>query len=106
MISIDRLAQNLIANKRVEFSFHLQSDNHELALICVKECEEYDLAEYDVEYQRGEFFQIGPAKQSEEVVPSELCFPDLQAAGDAILKRRAEILNIPWGEDAENDVQL
>ena len=94
MKDIEKLAEILINEKTVGFSF-LSPDGKDS--VKVRECKNYDFLEYDIEYKEGDMFEIGPTKLSDKIIQTNLEFNDKQAAGNAVLKLRANKLGISWG---------
>lgn len=95
---LEKLAAELMSKKRVAFSFTPTGQSECKGLVLVRECEEYDFLEYGEEFKLGEMFEIGPAKPQAEIVHTELRFSSVQEAGNAVLKRRAELLGEVWGD--------
>jgi hypothetical protein len=94
MDSLHDVARCLIENKAVCFSCRLAGSPSERLSLSVKECEEHDLAEYDVPFERGGYFEIGPAKPKLASMFVNMAFKDVREAGDAILQARVELLGI------------
>ena len=90
------LANELIRRKRVSFSFNLRATPQERGAVTVRECEDYDFAEYGEEYVEGEMFAVGPAAPAHKILATELVFESINAAGMAVLKEVALILGRPW----------
>jgi hypothetical protein len=90
------IANELIQRKCVSFSFNLPGAMQERAAVTVRECEDYDFAEYEEEYVEGEMFAVGPAAPAHKVLATELVFESVNAAGTAVLKEVARILGNPW----------
>jgi hypothetical protein len=89
----------LLATKRVvEFSFLPAVPEQTECAVSVRECDEADFAEYGEEPETGAMFEVGPPLQAQPLIETKLRFSTMQQAGDAVLKRRAEILGVPWGD--------
>lgn len=93
-----RLVQLLIENRRVAFSFVLL-DSKVACSVRIRECEEYDSAEYGEEYAPGEMFEVGPPKVESAVIETQFIFANLQEAGNAVLRERARILGVTWDDE-------
>ena len=94
--TLSRLATELVQRKRVSFSFCLAGGGNQRAAVTVRECEDYDFAEYGEEYKEGEMFAVGPAAPAHKPTATKLEFESIHAAGRAVLVERASIQGEPW----------
>jgi hypothetical protein len=94
--TLSSLATELIQLKRVSFSFCLPGGSNQHAAVTVRECEDYDFAEYGEQYKEGEMFEVSPAAPAHEPTATKLEFESVHAAGRAILIERASIQGEPW----------
>ncbi len=94
MDQLNQLVEMLARDKAVSFSFLVPGG--EAQSVTIRECEDYDFEEYGEEYVPGTMFEVGPAHPSKPKVSTQLQFQDIHAAGNAVLKRRAEALGEPW----------
>jgi len=94
MDQLNQLVEILVRDKMVCFSF--LDLNREVRSVAVRECEDYDFLEYGEEFAPGTMFEVGPVHPSKSTVSTQLQFQDMQVAGNAVLKRRAESLGEPW----------
>jgi hypothetical protein len=99
MNQLDSVAEILTQHKRVTFSFFTEEGT--ALVVAVRECEPYDFDEYGEEFVPGEMFEIGPARPMYEVMPTTLVYANISEAGNAVLRHRAELLGLPWGESSE-----
>lgn len=93
---LDRIVDELTSKGRVAFSFSVDEAGKSFLIASVRECLEHDFTEYGEEYEPGLLFEISPAKSAAGAVVTQLIFPDVSAAANAVLKRRAERLGEPW----------
>lgn len=93
--TLSSLATELIQRKRVSFSFCLPGGSNQRAAVTVRECEDYDFAEYG-EYKEGEMFEVSPASPAHKPTATKLEFESAHAAGRAVLIERASIQGEPW----------
>lgn len=96
MNQLDSLVEVLAQHKRVCFSFSAEGGT--LLAVSIRECELYDFDEYGEEYAPGEMFEVGPVGPKHEIIGTSLAYANIQDAGNAVLRRRAERLGVPWGE--------
>lgn len=82
------LVDELASKGHVAFSFSIDATLTSVLVVSVRECLEHDFAEYGEEYRQSEMFEIGPAKSLDGALVMQLVFPDVLAAGNAVLKRR------------------
>ena len=95
MNTIEQLTEILISQKQVCF-FFLSPEGK--ASVKVRECEEYDYFEYDLEYKEGDMFEIGPTKSSDNIIDTKLSFQNMKEAGNTVLQYRAKKLGVSWKE--------
>jgi hypothetical protein len=96
MGQLDDLIEFLATHKRVAFAFI--GPNGDSSAVSIRESEKCDFDEFGEDYSPGEMFEIGPARPSADVITTQLNFSDLYQAGNAVLRRRAELLGQAWGD--------
>ncbi|MDR7070164.1 hypothetical protein J2X02_003015 [Pseudoxanthomonas japonensis] len=94
MDQISQIVEILAREKVVSFSF--LGPGEEVQSVTIRECEEHDFDEYGEKYAPGSMFEVGPTHPSKPRFSTQFQFPDIQVAGNAVLKRRAEALGEPW----------
>jgi hypothetical protein len=95
---LGQLAERLVAEKRLEFSFLPTDAGQREVAVSVRECDEADFVEYGEKYEAATMFEIGPPLSGQALTETKLRFSTMQEAGDAVLQRRAAILGVPWGD--------
>jgi hypothetical protein len=98
MHSISSLAELLIQDKSVSFSFLLAGSSEERSSVAVRECHEGDLVEYGIEFEQGEMFEVAPGSPKSNPILTNLGFASFREAGNAVLRERAAITGSEWND--------